>query len=199
MEKRSVMIITIILTMAVVASFAAGPIVNPKVQAKKPSVYAGGYYSPLTSAIKEHSEILKSGTNAEISGTIEKIIYGNGRMPVELTIKGDDGKEYEVELGPVWMFNATQLVLNTKVSVQGKEIDSKVVAFSVTFSNNQLVQLRNNEGIPVWAGRSGANISKIKEKIGNYMKYMEYMKNMKTYMLKMQNGKLPAGKLPAGK
>jgi hypothetical protein len=192
MKKRSVTIITIILTMAVVASFAVGPAVNPNIPANRPLAYAGEHYSPLASAIDEHYEILKNGTDAKISGTIENIIYGNGKMPTEITIKGDDGKEYEVELGPIWMFNATQLVLNAKISVQGKELDSKIVAFSVTFANNQLVQLRNNEGIPVWAGRDGvrrANINGIRERVENYIR---------THRFQGQDVKPPMGRPPYG-
>jgi hypothetical protein len=85
------------------------------------------------------------------------------------------------------MFNAKELILNTNVEVKGKELNSKMIAYSVTFNSNQLVQLRNNEGLPLWAGamvrnnRPRISLNDMKKKMEYYMnqKMQYYMKNYK--------------------
>ena len=152
MKKKTITIVSIILTFAVVASFAVGPIVNTQNMQSSATRPAG----PLSRALQEYQNVFESGKNAVITGSITNVVYGNGnRMPVELTVKTSDST-VTVILGPVWMFNTTQLVLNTPVKIQGKELNDKMIAYQVTFNGDQLVQLRNNEGLPMWA-RRGSN------------------------------------------
>lgn len=152
MKKKTITIVSIILTFAVVASFAVGPIVNTQNPQKSATRPAG----PLSQASQEHQNVLENGKDTVITGTITNVVYGNGnRAPVELTVKTDNGV-VTVVLGPVWMFNTTQLALNAPIKIQGKQLNDEMIAFQVTFNEDQLVQLRNNEGLPMWV-RRGSN------------------------------------------
>ncbi len=160
MKKKTITIVSIILTFAVVASFAVGPMVNtqnPQTSATRPA-------GPLSQALQEYQNVFENGKDVVITGTITNIVYGNGnRMPVEITVKTSDST-VTVVLGPIWMFNTTQLALNAPVKIQGKQLNDEMIAFQVTFNRDQLVQLRNNEGLPIWA-RRGSNQRNSK---GNY-------------------------------
>ena len=194
MKKTSIIVISSILTLAVVASFAVGPMVNAQTKAPVPSNniparpgLAMMKSTPLASAIEEYHSIMTQGKLLTLSGKITDIVYGNGKLPTEITITTTNGDSVEVLLGPIWMFNANELILNTNVEVKGKELNSKMIAYSVTFNNNQLVQLRNNEGLPLWAGanvrnnRQKMNLNDMKKKMEYYMKQkmQYYMKNYK--------------------
>jgi hypothetical protein len=181
-KKTSVIVISSILTLAVVASFAVGPMVNTQAKTPVPPTQTPAHpgltmmrNTPVASAIEEYHAIMTQGKLVTLSGKITDIIYGNGKLPTEITITTTTGDSVEILLGPIWMFNAKELVLNTTVEVKGKELNSKMVAYSVTFNNNQLVQLRNNEGLPLWAGmsrnnnRQKMNFNDIKQRIENYL------------------------------
>ncbi len=174
MKKKTIATISIILTLSTIMGFAVGPMVNTQA----PQLPATRSVGPLAQALQDYRNVFENGKDVIITGTITNIVYGNGRMPVELTVKTDDSNSQTVtvELGPIWMFNATELVLNTPVKIQGRKLNDKMIAYQITFNKDQLVQLRNNEGLPVWAGAMGnsrrfdkRDLDQLKDRVRQYL------------------------------
>lgn len=98
----------------------------------------------------------------KIKGTVEEVDHP------EAIIKGDDGKEYEMRMGPIWFWknNDYQINAGDKIEVSGEiENDNgKYYLYPFVINNNgKEIKLADEDGVPVWSrggrgyGRSNDN------------------------------------------
>ena len=72
-----------------------------------------------------------------------------------LTLQTDDGQTLSIDLGPEW-FWANQdvtLVAGERVTVQAFEEDGEIKVGQIRLEDGTLLQLRDTDGRPLWAGR----------------------------------------------
>jgi hypothetical protein len=77
-------------------------------------------------------------------------------------LKGDDGKEYQVHMGPIWYWQREQLELkpNAKAQIKG-EVEEVKGAYHLypweIVQDGKTMALADKDGVPNWAGRRQAN------------------------------------------
>lgn len=87
-----------------------------------------------------------------ISGTITEVNHPRA------ILKGADGKEYEIHLGPYWYWQRHHYALEkgAKVEVKGETEDVKgtmhVYPWQIKEGKN-VIMLADDDGVPGWAGR----------------------------------------------
>ncbi len=86
-----------------------------------------------------------------INGTVTKVDHPYA------TLKGDDGKEYQVHLGPLWYWQREKLELKPNVKTQIKgEVDEVKSAYHLypweIVQDGKTMVLADEDGVPSWAG-----------------------------------------------
>ncbi|HCZ06598.1 MAG: hypothetical protein PWP37_1256 [Thermotogota bacterium] len=101
---------------------------------------------PLYGNLPEGAEL---GDEVTVSGTIEaiKIVPGEG---TEIVVSAGD-ESYEVHTGPIWMYEG--LEIGAQIEVQGWTVtadDESWIVPKTVVINGVEIQLRDDEGFPVW-------------------------------------------------
>jgi len=79
---------------------------------------------------------------------------------VHLVLKTDKGETIPVHLGPEWYIDKQEITFKPgdKVQIRGSRITFEdkpaIIAAEVT-KDGRTLQLRDSNGVPVWAGRGG--------------------------------------------
>jgi len=70
------------------------------------------------------------------------------------TFATEDGNEVYIELGPAdyWQSQGFELERGMQIYVEGTENDGLIHATNVTLQENQVLQLRTEQGQPLWSG-----------------------------------------------
>lgn len=87
-----------------------------------------------------------------LSGTITKIDH-----PLA-TLKADDGKEYQIHMGPYWFWQREDFALkaNAKATVKGEVENVKGMMHFYPWEivqDGKTMKLADDDGVPEWAGR----------------------------------------------
>lgn len=93
-----------------------------------------------------------AGEDIEFSGTIKEIEVDSC---VELLVEVADGTLYEVETGPIGFYEELSFDVDDEISITGKLVtedgETFVVPAIITI-DGKTIELRDDEGFPVWAG-----------------------------------------------
>jgi hypothetical protein len=86
-----------------------------------------------------------------INGTITKVDHPYA------TFKADDGKEYQVQMGPLWYWQREKLELKQNVKAQIKgEVEEVKSAYHLypweIVQDGKTMALADEDGVPSWAG-----------------------------------------------
>lgn len=93
----------------------------------------------------------------KVSGTIKSVNH-----PVAV-INGNDGKEYELRMGPVWFWKNNDYKLQTgeKIEISGEIENDNGKSYLYPFvinQNGKEITLADEDGVPVWSrGGRGNN------------------------------------------
>ena len=73
------------------------------------------------------------------------------------TFKGDDGKTYELRLGPIWFWNNNEFELKENIAAEIKgEVEKKdnvIYFYPYTIKQSgETIRLTAKDGAPLWAG-----------------------------------------------
>ncbi len=111
---------------------------------------------------QRYSELWSSGTKETIAGRIEAIeeVYPGGKEAgagVMLRLRTRDGKEVLVHLGPAWFVEEQLpgLKAGQEVTVSGSRVNwqnQEVLLAGSVMREGKTVRLRDEEGMPQWAG-----------------------------------------------
>ena len=103
-----------------------------------------------------------SGTVETISGEVLRIDHvpkrrGTG-MVVHLEVRASNGETVDVRLGPAWWVDGQSVRVkeNDKVDVKGSRVSvggEPVVIAAIVNKKGKTLVLRNDDGVPVWAGQ----------------------------------------------
>ncbi len=89
--------------------------------------------------------------------SVERIGAPNGMGGVHATLRSDKGETIPVHLGPSWYLDKQSVTLapGDQITVRGSRITFEgkpaIIAAEVT-KGGQVLRLRNDNGVPVWAG-----------------------------------------------
>lgn len=72
-----------------------------------------------------------------------------------LTLQADDGQTLSIDLGPEWFWSNQDVTLDAgeRVVVQVFEEDGEIKVSQISLEDGTLLQLRDTDGRPLWAGR----------------------------------------------
>jgi hypothetical protein len=72
-----------------------------------------------------------------------------------LTLHTDDGQTLSIDLGPEWFWGSqgVTLVAGESVTAQVFEEDGEIKVGQISLEDGTLLQLRDTDGRPLWAGR----------------------------------------------
>jgi hypothetical protein len=72
-----------------------------------------------------------------------------------LTLQTDDGQTLSIDLGPEWFWGNQDvtLVAGERVTAQAFEEDGEIKVGQISLEDGTLLQLRDTDGRPLWAGR----------------------------------------------
>ena len=120
----------------------------------------GGGWGPGTQYGRMYDPKTVGTTDGEII-KVEKITPVRGMSRgVHLVLKTDKGETIAVHLGPEWYIDKQELTFKPgdKVQIRGSRITFEdkpaIIAAEVT-KDGRTLQLRDSNGVPVWAGRRG--------------------------------------------
>jgi hypothetical protein len=92
--------------------------------------------------------------------SVDKLTGPRGGAGVHVTLKTDKAETVAVHLGPAWYLDKQSLTVKQgdKLTVRGSRVsfDDKpaIIAAEVT-KEGQTLRLRDEKGVPVWAGGPG--------------------------------------------
>lgn len=93
-----------------------------------------------------------AGEDIELSGVIKEVELD---LSAELKVEVADGTVYEVETGPVWLYEEVSFDEGDEISITGKLVtedgETFVVPASITI-DGKTIELRDEDGFPSWAG-----------------------------------------------
>jgi hypothetical protein len=100
------------------------------------------------------SETLDTDDGKTLSGTITTVDH-----PIA-TFKTDDGKEYQIHMGPYWFWQREDYSLkpNAKAKVKGEVENGKGIMHFYPWEivqNGKTLKLADDDGVPNWAGKRG--------------------------------------------
>jgi len=95
--------------------------------------------------------------SVEITGKVVKVNH-----PIA-EVKGDDGKSYEVRLGPIWFWNDNNYKLNEgesvviKGEIENSSLKNYIYPFTMKQGNSE-IKFSDSDGFPLWSrGGKGYN------------------------------------------
>lgn len=93
-----------------------------------------------------------AGEDIELSGIIKEIEDASCE---EILVETAEGTIYEIETGPIWFYEDLSFDTGDEISITGKLVtedeETFVVPATITIEG-KVIELRDDEGFPVWAG-----------------------------------------------
>lgn len=105
-------------------------------------------------ADRNQSEYFDTDNVQTIKGTVSSVNH-----PISI-IKSDDGKEYEMHMGPFWYWNQNDFELNNNASVEIKgEVKERNGIYELypwtIIQNGKTMSFADDKGVPNWSGGRG--------------------------------------------
>ncbi|HKJ46560.1 MAG TPA: hypothetical protein VJ991_12095 [Balneolales bacterium] len=109
----------------------------------------------------QYNRLFNPNTITSFSGTVTAVNKFTPRKGmsygIHLMVKSDNGEEIPVHLGPAWFLNNQEMSLKTgdKIMLKGSKVTYNekpaIIASEVT-KDKYVLQLRDKNGFPAWAG-----------------------------------------------